>query len=231
MARRLPIYSTFQPGELERELKTLALKTCAVTDAPDGWKARRLHRFHLKHHECEVLYPDGSSGTCFYTRHSPECHTLRYEWGEPSRFGTRESLPVVSFLEPLGRDVESVEAKMRELAASAFRGAIWQERKDAMRVQPPWTGHGPRKADPKLYTLSRERAIQLAGRYALCARLEPSGKLLAASATFEALEEVNAAWRERGNPKLVVAIACRWARRWMEVKFNDSLNREQEQTP
>jgi hypothetical protein len=224
MARRLPIYSTFQPGELEKQLKALALKTCAVTDAPEGWKANRLHRFHLKHHECEVLYPDGTSGTCFYIRHSPECHTLRYEWGEPSRFGTRESLPIVSFLEPLGRDTASVEAKMCELAASAFSSAIWKERKDARCIQPPWTGYGSRKADPKLFTLSRERAIALAGRYALCARLEPSGKLLAASATFETLDEVNAAFQERQNPALIVALACRWARRWMAIRFNYPLS-------
>lgn len=89
-----------------------------------------------------------------------------------------------------------------------------------MRAQPPWTGYGKRKADPALATLSRERAVALAGRYALCARLEPSGKLLVISVTFETLEEANAGWREMGKPELVVAIACRWARRWVPLRFN-----------
>ncbi len=215
-----PIYTTFPPGELEKTLKALALKTCVVTDAPNGWKASRLHRLHSKWHECEVLYPDGSSGTCYYIRHSPKCHTFRYEWGEPSENGYRESLPHVSFLEALGRDAGSVEGKIHELAPSAFSSAISKEQQDARRVQPPYMSYGLRKVDSKLSTLSRERAIALAGKYALCARLQPSGKLLAVSTTFETLDEANAAFRERGNTELVIALACRWARCWMAVRFN-----------
>lgn len=220
---RLPIYSTFQPGELEKELKALALKTCAVTDAPEGWKAKRRHPLHIKQHECPVRFPDGAEGTCHYTRHGPHWHTLCYGYSEPNRYGLREDLPLVYLDESLGRDAGSIEAVAREKAAEAFQKAISRERQEAKRVQPPWTGYGSRKADPKLFTLSRERAIQLAGRYALCARLQPSGKLLAVSPTFETLEEVNAAFRERGNPALVVALACRWARRWTKVRFNNFL--------
>ena len=219
---RLPIYSTFAPGELEKELKTLALKTGAVTDAPEGWRAKRTHRLHLKHHECAVTYPDGTSGTCYYTRHSPRVHTFRYEWGEPKpRSGYRERLPHATILEELPKDAASIEAMAIEKAAVAFGYAVEQEQKNARRSQPPWTGYGARKADPKLATLSRERAMAVAGKYALCARLQPSGKLLAVSTTLETLDEANAAFRERGNPALVVALACRWARRWMAVRFND----------
>jgi hypothetical protein len=207
------MYTTFGEGELERELRRLSRKGGPVNDAPPGWRAERRHRFHHKWHECPVTFPDGSEGTCHYTRHGPACHGFRYERG-------KEHLPHVSVLEPLGKDAESIEELAQEKAAVAFGQAIAEERKGAMRAQPPWTGYGSRKADPALYTLSRERAVQLAGRYALCARLEPSGKLLAVSATFESLEAVNAAWREKGNPALVLAICCRWARRWMELRFN-----------
>ena len=82
MARNYSRYTTFSPGDLEKQLKELALKTCAVTDAPDGWGAKRRHHLHLKWHECTVTYPDGTSGTCRYTRHGPKVHTFGYHWGE-----------------------------------------------------------------------------------------------------------------------------------------------------
>lgn len=218
---RSPLYTTFGPGELENQLKALALKTSAVTDAPEGWSARRTHRLHLKHHECAVTYPDGTEGVCYYTRHGPKVHAFSFAWGEPKpRTGYRERLPHVTVLEELPKDAASIEALAREKAAVAFGYAIEQEQKDARRVQPPWTGHGSRKANPKLATLARERARALAGNYALCIRLQPSGKLLATPGTFETLDDANAVWRERGDHSLVVAIASRWARRWMIPRFN-----------
>jgi hypothetical protein len=168
MARHL-VYTTFQEGELERELRRLSRKGGPVNDAPPGWKAERRHRFHHKWHECPVTFPDGSAGTCHYTRHGPACHGFRYQ-------RENEYLPHVNVLEALGRDAGSIEELAQEKAAVAFGQAIAEERKVAMRAQPPWNGYGKRKADPALYTLSRERAVQLAGRYALCARLEPSVK-------------------------------------------------------
>lgn len=218
---RLPIYSTFQPGELERELQSLAQKMGAVTEAPEGWRARRTHRLHLKHHECAVAYPDGTEGICHYTRHSPRVHNFGYAWGEPSpRTGYRERLPHITVLEELPKDAASINALAREKAAIAFGYAIVQEQKDAQRAQPPWTGYGARKADPKLATLSRERAMEVAGKYALCIRLQPSGKLLATPGTFDTLGEANTAWWDKGDCSLVVAIASRWARRWMIPRFS-----------
>ena len=218
---RLPIYTTFASGELERQLTALAQRAGVVSDAPDGWRARRTHRFHLKHHECAVIYPDGTDGVCYYTRHGPKVHAFSYAWGEPKpRTGYRERLPLVTILEELGKDAASIEAVAREKASVAFGYAIEQERKDARRAQPPWTGHGSRNADQKLATLSRERAMALAGKYALCIHLQPSGKLLATPGTFESLDEANAAWRESGDDSLVVAIASRWARRWMPLRLN-----------
>lgn len=212
-ASRPPIYTTFQPGELERELKALALKTCAVTDAPEGWKAKRRHRFHLKWYECEVTFPDESEGICNYIRHGPKCHTFGYKRGAAS-------LPHVTLFEELPRDAESLEAIAREKASDAFRYAILQEQREARRAQPPWTGYGKRKADPATYQLSRERAITLAGKYALCYRLLPSGKLLPSGGTFGTLEEANTAWQEKADPAFYVGLAVRWRRQWVLPQFN-----------
>ncbi|MGC4044868.1 MAG: hypothetical protein QM758_13830 [Armatimonas sp.] len=38
---RFRVYTTFAEGELDKELKKLSLKTCVVTDAPEGWQAKR----------------------------------------------------------------------------------------------------------------------------------------------------------------------------------------------
>lgn len=111
----------------------------------------------------------------------------------------------------------------QEKAAIAFSYAIVQEQREAKRIQAPWTGYGKRRADPKTFHLSRERAIALAGKYSLCLKLCPSGRLLAVSGTFETLEEVNAAWKETERPELIIALCCRWARRWMPLWFNSAL--------
>jgi hypothetical protein len=209
---RSPLYTTFQPGELEQELRALSLKTSVVTDAPPSWKANRRHRFQKKWHECRVTFPDETEGTCNYIRHGPTCHTFGYKRGE-------DRLPHVTLLEELPKDAASLEAIAQEKAAEAFGYAIWQEQGEAKRAQPPWTG-GNRKADPATFQLSRERAIQLAGRYALCYRLQPSGRLLPSGGSFETLEETNQAWREKGDSSLFVAIAVRWSRRWTLPVYN-----------
>ena len=218
---RSPIYTTFREGELEQALKALALKTGVVANVPNAWDVKRRSPLHIRWHECTVTYPDGMSGTCRYTRQGPKWHIFRFEHGDGTHI-KRVELPLAYHGEELGRDAASIEAMVQEKATLAFSYAIRQEQQEAKRAQPPWTGYGKRKADPKLSTLSRERAIQLAGRYALCKCLEPSGKLLAVSATFETLALANATWKEQGNPALVVAIACRWARRWTPLRFNDA---------
>ncbi|MGC4044722.1 MAG: hypothetical protein QM758_13095 [Armatimonas sp.] len=111
---------------------------------------------------------------------------------------------------------------MQRRAKPWKRDAILQERKDAMRATPP--GFGSRKADPVLSTLSQARAKQLTGRYALCTKLEPSGKLLAVSSAFETIEAVNAALEATADSSLVIALCYRWARRWMPVKYNYALS-------
>lgn len=208
-----PRYTTFQPGELEKELKALALKTGAVADVPNAWDVKRHNPLHIRWYDCTVTYPDGTSGTCRYTRQGPTWHIfrMRHNGGE---------LPLAYHGDALGRDAASIEAMCQEKATVAFGYAIQQEQKDARRVQPPWTGYGKRKADPKLFQLSHERAIVLAGKYALCLKLCPSGKLIAVSNTFETLDEANTAWRDRGNADLIVALAVRWARRWTIPRFN-----------
>lgn len=221
---RTPTYTTFAPGELERELCALSLKTCAVTDAPTGWKANRRHRFQKKWHECKVTFPDETEGICNYTRHGPKCHTFGYQRGQ-------ERLPHVTILEELPRDAESIEAIARENATKAFDYAVGQEQREAKRAQPPWTGYGKRKVDPATFQLSRERAIQLAGRYALCVRLQPSGRLLPSGRTFETLEEANQAWREKSDRSLFVDLAVRWSRRWALPVYNPLYAEHPKPTP
>ena len=213
MARSTKRYTTFQPGELEKELRALALKTGAVADVPNSWDVKRHNPLHIRWYDCSVTFPDGTEGTCHYTRQGPKWHIWRFDHG-----GCQ--LPYAYHMEELGRDAASIQAMAQEKAIVAFGYAIQQEQKDARRMQPPWTGYGKRKADPKTFQFSHERAIALAGKYALCLKLCPSGKLLAVSSTLETLDEANAAWRERGDTDLIVALAVRWSRRWTIPHFN-----------
>lgn len=208
-----PRYTTFQPGELEKELKALALKTGAVADVPNAWDVKRYNPLHIRHYDCTVTFPDGSEGSCHYTRQGSQWHIFRFrhDCGE---------LPLAYHSEALGRDAASIEAMCQAKAAVAFGYGVAQEQKEAKRAQPPWTGYGKRKADPKTYQLSHERAIALGGKYALCLKLCPSGKLLAVSGTFATLDEANTAWHERGDTDLIVSLAVRWARRWTIPRFN-----------
>ena len=171
-------YTTFAPGELERILKDLALKSGVVADVPNAWEVKRRNPLHHRWHNCKVTYPDGTEGTCHYTRQGPRWHILQFEHGGGSR------LPYVYHGDELGRDAQSIEALCQQNAAKAFAMAVCQEQKEAKRVQPPWTGYGKRKADPATFQLSHERAIALAGKYALCLKLPTSGKLLPVSGTY-----------------------------------------------
>ncbi|MGC4044721.1 MAG: hypothetical protein QM758_13090 [Armatimonas sp.] len=102
---RFRVYTTFAEGELDGELKKLAQKSGDGSDAA----LRRSQRLQSKQHECAVTYPDGSAGTCHYTREGPRCHTFRYELGEPNEYGNREYVTRLYHLETLGRDTGSVE--------------------------------------------------------------------------------------------------------------------------
>ena len=210
---RVPRYTTFRPGELEELLKKTALKNGAVADVPNAWDVKRRSPLHLRWHDCTVTYPDGSEGTCHYTRQGPKWHIMRYrhDCGE---------LPLAYHTDTLDRDAASIEAMCQEKALVAFGYGVQQEQKEARRAQPPWTGYGKRKADPTTFQLAHERAVALAGKYALCLKLCPSGRLIAVSGTFETLDEANTAWHERGDSDLIVAIAVRWARRWTAPRFN-----------
>ncbi|WP_394793111.1 hypothetical protein [Armatimonas sp.] len=207
MARFLR-YTTFQPGELEGELKALALKNGVVADVPNAWDVRRHNPLHHRWHDCTILYPDGTSGTCHYTRQGPKWHIFRYQYGG-------DQLPYAYHMDELGRDATSIEALAQEKAAVAFEYAICEEQRLAKRIQPPQG----RKGDPAKYQIPIKRLKLVAGKYALCAPL--ADKLLpAAFGLYDTLEQANTAWQERGNPTLVIAIACRWTRRWERLRFN-----------
>ena len=66
--------------------------------------------------------------------------------------------------------------------------------------------------------MKAERARVLAGRYALC---RPMGaRLVPVSTTFESLDAVNEAWREKGDRNLVVACCNRLDRCWEMPRYN-----------
>lgn len=209
---RIPRYTTFRPGELEALLKKTALKNSAVADVPNAWDVRRHNPLHHRWYDCCVTYPDGATGTCHYTRQGPKWHIFRMVHENAQGVQT---LPLQYHGEALGRDAESIQRMAQEKAISAFASAILEERKLYRRIQPPY---GRRKADPASFQLTAKRAKELAGRYSVCVRL--SGKLVPVVGTFETLEEANIVWREKGDPSLVVTLACRWTRRWERPRFN-----------
>ena len=201
-------YTTFQPGELEKALKALALKTGVVADVPNSWDVKRHNPLHHRWYDCPVTYPDGKQGTCHYTRQGPKWHILRYDYGGGQ-------LPYAYHMDELGRDAASIEAMAQEKAVVAFRYAIFEEQRLAKRIQPP---HGS-KGDPSRYQIPTKRLKIVAGKYALCAPL--GDKLVpAAFGLHDTLVSAHAAWKELGKPGLSIALACRWTRRWEPLRFN-----------
>ncbi len=208
-----PRYTTFKPGELEKRLHEMAPGQVPCPElsaelAAAAFPARpgRL----LKEHCCTVTYPDGREGACRYERLGPACHRFGFTNSEDGAFVSREY-----WTRPLQNTRPAIEEKAKEMAAVAFTSAMERERKEYFCRASEGAG---RVKHPERYQMTAERAKQMAGKYALC---QPVGSaLVPVSAAFASLEAANAAWKARGDTRLVVACCCRLDRCWERPRYN-----------
>lgn len=203
-----PRYLTYKEGELEATLEQMGVSpTTAGTLRANGTGRKAL----LERHTCPVLYPDGATGVCNYTRCAPNWRVFRFEYLGADGKGTH--LPSQRSTERIADEVKAVVAAAERLAVTAFREAITQEREYFRRATSFPGAH--RTAKPQM---KAKRAAQLAGKYALC---QPLGEnLLPVSETFETLNAANNAWEAQNNRNLVVACCNRFRRRWERLRYN-----------
>lgn len=203
-------YTTFGPGELEARLRELSPNASFTLPTPATSGDSGAGRL-LKAHTLCVRFPDDQEGTCRYERGGPRWHLYHY------RYADGAELPRQVCLERLGNDVASIEHKGNELATVCYREAILVERKHYFqRASEP--SDGSRKRRPERYRFKAERAKELAGKYALC---QPSGPiLLVVGAFYDDIELANAAWRERGDLRLVVGCCNRLDRCFELPRYN-----------
>lgn len=204
-------YTTFAPGELEARLRDMAPKGTPIVPV-----SQLVHGGHntalLKTHCCEVRYPDGKTGDCRYERLGPRWHLFHFSYEEAG-----VPLPQQAWAYPLDNTPAYIEAKARELAASAYQAAIVHERQEYFqRASEP--SNGSRKKNPALYRLTAGKAKEWAGKYALCQRSGTT--LLATGWIYDTLDEANAAWKEKHDTSFVVGCCCRLNRAWELPRFN-----------
>lgn len=218
---RYPRYMTYAGDEeLDAAIGTMdPLKLSGVT-AGTLRQGTRGGNGLLKSHDCAVLFPDGATGTCQYTRGGPAWHVFRFRHpgrGEQTiRPMEVRHLPVQYITDRMENTPTTIALKAQELADAAYTAAIRAELRDHFRRVMPPQGHKP---NPDAAQFSTKRAKEIAGRYALCARLG-TNLLPLTGDLFDDIEKANGAWTERGDPKLLVACACRWSRRWELPGFN-----------
>jgi len=220
-----PRYLTYRPEQLEARLRELdkagqfpVTSLTAVNGAANSVGSGALPgRSRLvKSHSCPVAFPDGQEGTCAYTRGGPAWHQFRFTHGTGN---AATLLPVLHMTERVSNDRASIEEAAKRLASVAYTAAIRRERTDYFQRA---SEGGGRKRRPERCQMKTERARQLAGKYALCRALGTTagGKLLPVSTTFESLDAVNEAWREKGDRNLVVACCNRLDRCWEMPRYN-----------
>lgn len=249
MPMRYPRYTTFGDDELVAANKLLVPDGQPVPDARTlralvngasvsadgtgiaGATTGGRRPLLIKEQFCPVAYPDGAAGVCRYVRIGPEWHLFHYRHqgkvadeneccqpapaADSTAFRSGVPLPTQYIAQRMGNTRDAIAAVAKEQATSAFRDAVLHEQKDRFRrATPP----GGSKIDPAAYQFSAKRAKEVGGHYALCRLLEK--RLLPDGPLFAALEDANAAWRERDDQRLFVACACRWTRRWELPRFN-----------
>ena len=218
-----PRYLTFRQDELEARLRELdptgqfpVSSLTAPTSNAIGSAGLPGRGRLLKSHSCPVSFPDGQTGTCAYTRGGPAWHLFRFTHGTGN---AATLLPVLHMTERVGNDPGSIEEAAKRLASVAYTAAVRRERTEYFQRA---SEGGGRKRRPERCQMKMERAKQLAGKYALCRALGTTagGKLLPVSGTFESLDAVNEAWREKGDRNLVVACCNRLDRCWEMPRYN-----------
>ncbi len=206
-------YTTFRPGELEARLRELSPHALPLSLPVSGVPSvtHSCGAAVTKAHEFTVTFPDLTSGTCRYERLAPKWHRFHFTYGD----GTR--LPYVLWDKGLAGDLTSLEEKGQELAVRCFAEAVERERKEYFcRASEP--SDGSRERRPEVSRMKADAAKAIAGKYALCTRI--GDNLMTQSALYPTLERANDAWRELGNPRLLVACGNRLDRCWELPKFN-----------
>lgn len=218
-----PRYLTFPAGELEARLRALDRTThetppggVPLRAAATGTSSGR--RILVKSHSCPVCFPDRIPGRCRYTRGGPAFHVFLFEHGGEGTGFPAAALPAVYWTRALPvNDRAAIEAKARELADEAYRRAADRERRDYFARASENSG---RRKRPDRYRMTAKRAKEIGGKYALCFRTGTGDGLIPIAPSRETLEEANAAWREKRDPRTVVGCCNRLDRCWGLPRFN-----------
>lgn len=201
-------YTTFKPGELEQSLRKLAPQGVLTIPLTNGGR----NGGQCKSHTFAVTFPDGQSGTCRYERKGPRWHEFHYTYADGAK------LPRQVVMERLGGETPTeIEQKGTELANACYLEAIHFENCHYFR-RASEPSDGSRKRRPERYSMKAQRAKESAGLYALCRQMEK--RLLPMETLYSNLERANAAWREKGDIRLLVACCNRLDRCWELPKYN-----------
>lgn len=105
-----------------------------------------------------------------------------------------------------------------ELTSAAFADAFALDRREYFARASEGMG---RIWLPERFQMTAARAKEIGGRYALCIPIgDASERFLPLSNIFDTMEAANAAWRERGDTRLVVACGNRLDRCWGRPRLN-----------
>jgi hypothetical protein len=215
--QRFPRFLTFQPGEREGYIREklglppdapLPIETTPLNGGSGSSRPSRL----LKSHSCVVNYPDGTVGTCRYTRGGPAWHIFQFEHRDC--LGA-SSLPVQYSLDRLENTPAAIEAKAKDLAAPVFIKAVLREQREYFCRASECAS---RKARPECFQMSAKRAKDTAGKYALCIQL--GRRLVPVTLACNTLEEANAAWEQRNDQRFLVACCNRLDRCWELPRYS-----------
>lgn len=239
-----PRYTTYTPEELERTLaryRHIGAREGADATVPSSGRTRL-----IKSHECCVTYPDGTSGTCRYTRGGPTWHVFEFthEANQLKQlvYGRTISLPRRNVTERMANTIAAIEAKAAEIAQAAYAKAIARERDERFKratLPAGFNRYAPQSknrnsgetAPVPLPQMSVKRAKELAGKYALCLKIgaDDSQRFLPSlNLMFDTIEQANDAWRQHEHrARRFVACACRFSRQW-ELPLYNPLHAEPE---
>lgn len=199
---RFPRYTTFSEAERLRLGLPARIETESISPL-------------LRSLTVAVTLPDGKPCSVTYTRDNSRSHKFAY------------TAPVCRSLwvnARLAGGEPAIQAKAQELAIQAFRQAQQEEQKEMRRKTPPPGRRSP--LPPADQRMKVRHADACAGLYAVCVRFT-TGYLLPLGRLHEQPEAAQAelAGEEYqhktlyGGQRLVIGIANRWARCWVEPEF------------
>ena len=111
-----PRYLTFKEGELEKTLEGMGASPHAAHSIRTNGSGRGSSL--LERHTCPVVYPDGTTGVCNYTRCASTWRVFRYE--HLGADGKATYLPSQRTTERIPDSVSAVVAAAERLGAPIF---------------------------------------------------------------------------------------------------------------